>query len=186
MHRPSAVKTVPEKEKTRTRGARHIKDARGCSVTQLDPVAMYLLHRNGGVIPHEVLRELTREIGFGKLDESRLGIWGGVVALVCALVLVGSGLMQLHKGSILFVEFAQRALLYQGIWIVPLAFWKSARRSRFHRIHKIMLEHIRCPHCGYDMRLLPTDPQDGATVCPECGCAWKLGNAKIAGGHGDG
>jgi transcription initiation factor TFIIIB Brf1 subunit/transcription initiation factor TFIIB len=37
-----------------------------------------------------------------------------------------------------------------------------------------MLEHRRCPHCGYDLRMLPTDPDDGSTVCPECGCAWGL------------
>ena len=29
------------------------------------------------------------------------------------------------------------------------------------------------------LRLLPTDPADGATVCPECGCAWKLEDAQI-------
>ena len=33
---------------------------------------------------------------------------------------------------------------------------------------------LRCPHCGYDIRGLPTDPEDGATICPECGCAWQL------------
>ena len=33
---------------------------------------------------------------------------------------------------------------------------------------------LRCPHCGYDLRELPGDPDDGATVCPGCGCAWKL------------
>jgi transcription initiation factor TFIIIB Brf1 subunit/transcription initiation factor TFIIB len=37
-----------------------------------------------------------------------------------------------------------------------------------------MLKHLRCPHCGYDLRGLAADPEDGATVCPECGCAWRL------------
>ncbi len=27
---------------------------------------------------------------------------------------------------------------------------------------------------GYDLRMLPSDPADRATVCPECGHAWKL------------
>ena len=40
--------------------------------------------------------------------------------------------------------------------------------------NNVMLQHLRCPHCGYDLRLLPTDPKDGASVCPECGCAWRL------------
>jgi hypothetical protein len=37
-----------------------------------------------------------------------------------------------------------------------------------------MLKHRRCPHCGYDLSNLPTDPEDGVTGCPECGCAWML------------
>jgi hypothetical protein len=53
-------------------------------------------------------------------------------------------------------------------------FWRSGRRARAKRVCAIMLEHLRCPHCGYDIRGLPADPADGATVCPECGCAWKL------------
>ena len=43
--------------------------------------------------------------------------------------------------------------------LVPLATW---------------IEHLRCPYCGYDIRGLPVDPSDGATVCPECGCAWRV------------
>ena len=42
------------------------------------------------------------------------------------------------------------------------------------KIRRAMLNHLRCPHCGYDIRGLPTDPEDGVTVCPECGCAWQL------------
>jgi ribosomal protein S27AE len=37
-----------------------------------------------------------------------------------------------------------------------------------------MLEHRRCPHCGYDLRGLPDESNDGATICPECGSAWIL------------
>ena len=29
-------------------------------------------------------------------------------------------------------------------------------------------------NAGYDLRQLPVDPEDRATVCPECGCAWIL------------
>jgi hypothetical protein len=42
-----------------------------------------------------------------------------------------------------------------------------------------MLKHRRCPHCGYDLRLLPIDSNDGATVCPECGCAWSLDGGDV-------
>jgi hypothetical protein len=59
----------------------------------------------------------------------------------------------------------------------------GARRARHKRIRNIMLQHLRCPHCGYDLRLLPTAPGDGATVCPECGCAWRLPPPATAGLH---
>ena len=54
------------------------------------------------------------------------------------------------------------------------------KRSRFGKVAVAMLMRLRCPHCGYDLRLLPTDPADGATVCPECGCAWQLAGETVA------
>ncbi len=48
------------------------------------------------------------------------------------------------------------------------------KRKRLKEVTAAMLKHTHCPHCGYDLRLLPNDPDDCATVCPECGCAWKL------------
>ena len=35
-------------------------------------------------------------------------------------------------------------------------------------------DEVGSPHCGYDLRLLPMDPKDAVTVCPECGCASRL------------
>jgi hypothetical protein len=52
--------------------------------------------------------------------------------------------------------------------------WFVSARVRFKWIRRTMLKYRRCPHCGYDIRGLPADPEDGATVCPECGCAWRL------------
>ena len=163
-----------------THKAGRIKDARGRAVTQIDPVAMYLLHRHDQGIPYEVLRELTREIGVGRPATNRLELWAAVVAFLCVLLLVGDGLLQLARRTTTFGEFMWRAILFQGVWIVPLALWVTARRNRFHRIRKAMLRHLRCPHCGYDVRGLTADPQDGATVCPECGCAWRLESARPA------
>jgi len=61
---------------------------------------------------------------------------------------------------------------YLFIW--PFIVWGGTRASRFGKIVPAMLKHHRCPHCGYDIRGLPADESDGATVCPECGCAWRL------------
>ncbi len=52
------------------------------------------------------------------------------------------------------------------------------------RVRWIMLKHHRCPQCGYDIRLLPADAADGATVCPECGCAWRLEESGVVDGNG--
>ena len=73
-------------------------------------------------------------------------------------------------------------MLERVLWPLNLAvfafgawqFWRSARRGRAKHICRVMLQHLRCPHCGYDIRGLPTDPEDGATLCPERGCAWRL------------
>jgi hypothetical protein len=60
------------------------------------------------------------------------------------------------------------------IWICLFVLWVRTRSVRRQRIGTVMLGHLRCPHCGYDLRFLRPDPIDGATVCPECGSAWKL------------
>ena len=52
--------------------------------------------------------------------------------------------------------------------------WLSARQARMRNIRSVMLAHKRCPHCGYNLLGLPVEPDDGATVCPECGAAWRL------------
>ena len=64
-------------------------------------------------------------------------------------------------------------------------FWQSARRARAKHVCAIMLRNLRCPRCGYDIRGLPADTEDGATICPECGCAWMLDDDRGGGVRGD-
>jgi len=173
-----------ETDRTPRQRGGHIDDDRGKTVTQYDPVSMYLLRRHDAGIPEDVLRELTHRIGIGKLADSRLGLLGGIVAFACTLLLLGGSILLFIQGQISSTEFAWRAVLYQGIWITPLVFWRTARRNRFHRIRQAMLDYRRCPHCGYDIRGLPTDAADGTTVCPECGCAWRLTDSIAPGSRG--
>ena len=56
------------------------------------------------------------------------------------------------------------------IWVV----WYYMKRSRYEKTAAAMLKHFRCPHCGYNLHGLAPDGTDGATVCPECGCAWNV------------
>ena len=83
---------------------------------------------------------------------------------------------------------AESAARAAGLAIKPrtvnaAAVWTSV--FVFGNVMAAMLKHLRCPHCGYDIRELPVDPKDGATVCPECGCAWKLADSGAA-QQGDG
>ena len=61
---------------------------------------------------------------------------------------------------------------------LPWIMWYGIKRRRFGYVAAAMLSHQRCPHCGYDLRMLPADSDDGATICPECGCAWQLGEER--------
>jgi ssDNA-binding Zn-finger/Zn-ribbon topoisomerase 1 len=38
---------------------------------------------------------------------------------------------------------------------------------------ELLIYNSRCPKCVFNLARLPAE-QDGCTVCPECGAAWKL------------
>ncbi len=141
-------------------------------MTQLDPVTMRLL-RQHDVIPAEPLAEVAADLGSGLTKLTRfffvLGIVfaaPGVIAFLVHLVRI------LRAGGAVWP--LPKWLLLANVWVVPFAIWIAASQLRSRRIRLVMLKHLRCPHCGYDLRMLQTDPGDGATVCPECGCAWRL------------
>ena len=134
---------------------------------------MHLLHRHD-VIPPDVLREIARQVGIGMTRVTRVVFWSGVAGVVCLGIALVILLTRLHGGTIGPGKFVQSLLPYCGVWVAPWAFWMGSRNVRRQRITRVMLARQRCPHCGYDIRLLPVDRADGATVCPECGCAWKL------------
>ena len=159
---------------TKPRRTGRFKDARGKPASLLDP---YLLHKLGrhDVIPAEPLAEIARGIGSGWAKAGRLifsVIWPVVlVCLVIAHVDKWGGGFAVHPREL------RLWIVLLVIFVVNVALvWFLSRAGRLTRACSVMLKHLRCPHCGYDLRLLPADPADGATVCPECGCAWKLDN----------
>jgi hypothetical protein len=151
-----------------------ILDARGQAVTQLDPYELWLTRRTEG-IPADVLSTLAREIGLGLARSQRVLFY---VALVCLgivlLSLVESGTRMLLSGRVELRELGRAATRLLPVVVGPPIFWLGARQVRFRRTTQVMLRHRRCPHCGYDLRGLPTLPEDGTTRCPECGCVWRL------------
>jgi hypothetical protein len=150
-----------------------IKDARGRSVTQLDPIGMYLLHQHE-VIDADVLRTIAHEKGVRITAKERAGL---IVGIVGALLVIGLFTHAFFTGDILDAAYAKSASLI-FMCSIPWIVWHSIRRARFSQVTAVMLKYSRCPHCGYDLRLLPPDPTDGITVCPECGCAWELESGK--------
>ncbi len=167
-------------EPTKKRGMR-IKDARGRSVTQLDPVAMYLLRRQD-VIGADVLRAIVGEKGVRVTWKERVGLGIGLAGAVLVIFLFTHAAV---TGDLRGAPLAKSSSLV-FLCSIPWVMWYSIKRMRFGSVAAAMLKYARCPRCGYDLRLLPTDPEDGATVCPECGCAWRLGNRPCADDNGNG
>jgi hypothetical protein len=170
--------------------AGHVRDARGRSVRPLDPTAMRLVRRGEG-IPADLLKEMSGRIGMrmtwreswlvGPPRVTRCVMFGQVV-LVGVLVTVGplAIIRRPDFGSVtsyLFILCATVFSLY--------ALRTAARRTFARRAADVMLEYVRCPYCGYNLRLLRADPLDGATVCPECGCAWRLDDHSRSDGERD-
>ncbi len=154
-----------------------IKDARGRKVTQLDPVAMHLLRRHDW-IEAGVLRAIAHEGGVRITRTERASLIVGVLGALLVISLFAHAAL---TGDIRGAPFAKSSSLI-FLCAIPLSAWYRIKRSRFGKVAAAMLKYLRCPHCGYDMRLLPTDPADGATVCPECGCAWRLADKTVASG----
>jgi hypothetical protein len=158
---------------TRQAKAGFIRDDRGRKVTQLDPVKMRLLRR-AGEMDRTALDAICEEIGTGfsiRINPFVPLFIGGAclflfVAVITTLEVVRSGdFSEILSG---------RNIVLANIWFWPFMIWRFARRHRFGKIRAAMLKHRHCPHCAYALRGLRPDESDGATVCPECGCAWML------------
>ena len=159
--------------------AGRVADARGRRVTQLDPITMLLL-RQHDVIEANVLRAISRAPGVEITGRERVFL---AMEVIGALLVIGLFTYETFIGGISDAPFAKSASLV-FLCSIPFFAWYGIRRARFRKVTAAMLKHRRCPHCGYDLRFLPPDPADRATVCPECGCAWLLDDAKIIAGDG--
>jgi hypothetical protein len=141
-------------------------------VTLLDPYELRLLRRHDA-IPAGALEEIAGEVGFGLPKWQRIGYLACVFTFLACIVFLVIWKFVRQTG----IDAVERVLWPLNLAVFAFGawqFWRSGRRARVKRISTVMLMYRRCPHCGYDLRLLPADPSDGATVCPECGCAWTL------------
>jgi hypothetical protein len=152
-----------------------IRDARGRRVRPIDPVVLKVLHKRD-VIDDETLRKISGEVGSGVQTRTGWLVWvfviGGALCMLVMLIwIVDVALIQRAPGRLLDPKLVTITnLLFVGSLI-----WFGARRRRLARVKRVMLRHHHCPHCGYSLAGLPTEASDGTTLCPECGCAWRLG-----------
>ncbi len=146
----------------------------------LDPVTLYMLRRYD-LMEKEALVAISEQIGPGTSRARRRWFWicftlglAGLVGVLARVTVLGRSLDLVGR-----VLWSVNAIcLAFGVFIL----WRSGRHGRLRRVRSAMLDHLSCPHCGYDLTGLPIDSNDGATVCPECGCAWILGDRSITEG----
>lgn len=161
----------------RSVGSKLIRDARGRAVSMIDPMRMQMLHQDD-VIDRATLDEMMEELEPGLSRNLRMTI---------ITIVLGIGALAVLVFLVWFMNPGRRAGLAKtlthnpGMWIaivagvvVPML---AVRKKHQHRLPALMLKHRRCPHCGYNLSGLNPDDADGATICPECACAWRLAEA---------
>lgn len=153
-----------------------IKDARGRTITQLDPVAIYLLRKHDW-LEAGVLQAIVREKGVAVTGVERVLLG---VTVIGALLVIGFFSYEGLTGGIRDAPVAKFSSLI-FLCSIPFVAWYRLKLLRFGKVAAAMLKYTRCPHCGYDIHGLPVDAHDGATICPECGCAWLLPGVDGAG-----
>lgn len=167
----------PSSSKRRQSG--RITDARGHSVTQLDPVKLHVLAQHS-IIPAQTLRSMTDQIMPGARRQRLILL---LLAAFTVLFIVGGTTVYFKYFSTWTGFDLVSGTIYalQAVVILsgPLLVFRMARAKYASRVASVMLEHCHCPHCGYDIRGLPVDPGDGTTACPECGCAWMLHDTHV-------
>lgn len=148
------------------------RDARGRVVKLLDPLPLFAL-RHHDVVDAEALERIVEELEPGARRRRVFVILSlGLVAIVLIGVAVGVAIEGRAAWGDL-VSAVTNPGLFAAIVGGVIAPWIAAREARLRRVRGVMLRHRCCPHCGYGLEGVPAD-SDAATVCPECGCAWRL------------
>lgn len=153
-------------------GTLRTKDDRGRGVSMIDPYVLHLLRRFDS-IPAEPLAEVARDLGSGLRKIAKICLVLGILGAVPGVISFAAHFVKVIQSSAPVFPLPWWLPL-ANLWVVPFVIWIGARQVRSGRIRAVMLRHHRCPHCGYDLRLLLPDTDDHATTCPECGCAWRL------------
>ena len=160
---------MPDKPKKLTT----IRDAQGNRVTQLDPLELKLLHQYD-TIDADTLTKILDEIGPGLDDKTRRFLPVLYIGVpIIGIILIVMAIDAVVNGDI-SILLSPRNIAIGNVWLIVLVLWYRAKEARFGKIKKAMLNHHRCPHCGYNLRDLQPDPKTNHTTCPECGSVWNM------------
>ena len=163
-------------------------DDRNREVRLLNPFRLYLSGRDD-VIERPVLKSIIDAGADGGSKKLQLSLLFAVVFFI-AMALFATLPEYRATGDLKHSlrEAVRSPVVYFALGYGLLVFpWQlqTERRIRRRQFTKALLERRRCAHCGYNLDGLEADPDDGATVCPECASAWKLDDASVAGRAGD-
>jgi hypothetical protein len=153
---------------------RLVFDARDRSVTVVDPFTLQLLGRKN-VIEREALDAILEELAPGARRRRAILLW--LLPLSLIVVAGAIGLVVAAEGQPAWRDLVAGAMnpaVLAGCLGGIVTSVIGARQARHRKAPAVLLRHRRCPHCGYSLIGLPVDPADGATICPECACAWHL------------
>jgi hypothetical protein len=160
------------------RGSSLVTDARGRRVTRLDPITLQALHRTE-VLDRTALSALLNDLEHGLAGQLRWRAWLLRILLGLAVMTVVFGLLA-AVGDTNFRHALWRVATHNVVIYLPLIVgtffipYLIARKRHDDQVFRRLVQHQICPHCGYDLTGLVPDDTDGATVCPECGCAWIM------------
>ncbi len=143
------------------RASRRCYDARGRAVTPADTQ----------LLPQDAPAAVRKEVANSRMLSWRsLAIIAGIVA---AIVLVRLGLRLWLRPPLSWPDVGEVGAATVGLAVAYLVVAFHSRRRYEARAVRAWLELGRCAACAYPLRSIPPD-FDGATVCPECGAAWRL------------
>jgi len=100
--------------------------------------------------------------------------WAAIAGIVTPSVVIQSSLNRL--GIPMAWLLILRVLVVVVTIIACLALLVVFRQAIRHLLWRMLMDQgiLYCNSCGYDLRMLPVEPVNGATVCPECGLRQRL------------
>lgn len=159
-----------------------MKDDRGDLVRVFDPGGLNA--RRDLELSLKEFATLRSEI-FPRTNVSRKITWReaapvllalAICVVVLSVVVINFGPGPSRAWSIFFWPLS--AVMFVIITACAQVGWRARLRRLHPQIRSTMINHDRCPACGYLLTTLQPD-EDGCTVCPECGAAWRLKGAGL-------